>query len=278
MARFLFYRQVLRATFLVCTALGVATDLSAQAPGASITSTAAGPKIPAYDVVSIKPDKSGNGTSFTNLPPDGFVGTNVSLDSLVFSAYDIIMDSQVSGLPGWARSDRYDIEGKVDAETAQRWKTLSPEARWKLEQPMLQSILADRCQFKAHQETRELPVYDLVIAKNGLKMKESPADEHTTEYMTDETMTAHAMAIDSIVLGFSSELGRMIIDKTGLTGKKFDFELKWAPDDRRDAANAADAAPSLFTALEEQLGLKLVPSKAPVEVLVIDHMEKPSAN
>jgi uncharacterized protein (TIGR03435 family) len=147
---------------------------------------------------------------------------------------------------------------------------------------MLQALLADRCHFKAHQETKELPVYDLVIAKGGLKMKEAPPGEQ--EYYgrsggsSGLTFTAHAASVQSLAMSLSSDVSRIIVDKTGLGEKKFDFELSWTPDDRRAADNAADAGPSIFTALEEQLGLKLVPSRGPVEVLVIDHMERPSPN
>jgi uncharacterized protein (TIGR03435 family) len=153
------------------------------------------------------------------------------------------------------------------------------QERWKLEEPMLQSMLADRCKLKVHRETREMPVYDLVIAKGGLKMKEAAGNEVDAETMKSSgTMIAQALSTDSLVNAFSGMVGRMIVDKTGLAGKKFDFELTWMPDDRRAADNAADAGPSFFTALEEQLGLKLVPAKGQVEVIVIDHIEKPSAN
>jgi uncharacterized protein (TIGR03435 family) len=91
-------------------------------------------------------------------------------------------------------------------------------------------------------------------------------------------MSAHALSMDSLVYGFSGMLGRMIVDKTRLDGRKFDFELTWTPDQQRAATDAADAGPSIFTALEEQLGLRLVPSKGPVDVIVIDHIEKPSPN
>jgi uncharacterized protein (TIGR03435 family) len=284
MARFHFERQALRAAFLVCAALGIASDLPSQAQTASSPSAGSmndkGAKTPAYNLVSIKPDTSTNGASLISFPPDGFVATNVPLYSLVQNAYKIVMDSQVSGVPDWARSDLYDIEARVDAQTAQSWKTLSPRERLQQEQPMLQSILAEKCQFKAHQETKEMPVYDLVIAKGGLKMNEAPPDENTTDQMTDYTLIAHAMSIGAIADALSEGLGRFIFDKTGVTDKKFDFNLNWTPDasNTNNAANAADLPPSLFTALKEQLGLKLVPSKAPVEVLVIDQMEKPSAN
>jgi len=207
--------------------------------------------------------------------PDGFVWTNIPLASLVRAPYGIIIDSQVLGLPDWARWENYDIQAKVDADTAERWKKLSRKERGQEEQQMMKSILADRCQLKAHQETKELPVYDLVIAGRGLKMKEAPPNESPTETMSFNQMTVHAMQINTIVFTFAGTVGRMIVDKTGLGDKKYDFELRWTMDDR---PSVDDAAPPLFTALEEQLGLKLVPSRAPVEVLIIDHLERPSPN
>jgi uncharacterized protein (TIGR03435 family) len=210
--------------------------------------------------------------------PDGFRWTNFPVSNWVRNAYDIIMDSQIVGLPGWAGTEPYDIEAKADADTAEAWKTLTFKERWKQEQPMLQSLLADRCKLKVHHETRDLPVYDLVIAKGGLKMKEAPADENDAESMGPGKLSARALSMDSLVFGFSGMVGRIIVDKTGLAGKKFDFELKWTPDNQRAGDVSPDAGPDLFTALEEQLGLKLVSSKDPVEVIVIDHIEKPSAN
>lgn len=210
--------------------------------------------------------------------PDGFLWTNFPVSAWVRNAYGVSMDSQMVGLPGWADSELYDIEAKVDADTAEAWKKLTYKERWKQEQPMMQSLLADRCQLKAHRETRNLPVYDLVIAKGGLKMKEAPADEAEAETMGGGKMIARAVSTDSLVIAFAGTSGRLIVDKTGLAGKKFDFELTWTPDDERAANDAADAGPSIFTALEEQLGLKLVPSKGPVEAIVIDRIERPSKN
>jgi uncharacterized protein (TIGR03435 family) len=209
---------------------------------------------------------------------DGFQWTNFPVSKWVHSAYGVIMDSQIVGLPSWADSEPYDIEAKADAETAESWKKLTPKERRKQEQPMLQSMLADHCRLKVHRESRDLPVYDLVIAKGGSKMKEAAADDCNGGSMGPGKMTAHGFSADRLVSALSGMVGRMIVDKTGLGDKKFDFELTWTPDDRRAADNAADAGPSIFTALEEQLGLKLVPSKGPVEVIVIDHIEKPSRN
>lgn len=231
-----------------------------------------------FEVVSIKPDNSEIPGASMRALPDGFRWKNFPVSTWLRSAYGVIMDSQIVGLPGWADTELYDIEAKADADTAEAWKKLTYKERWKQEQPMLQALLADRCQLKVHRETRELPVYDLVIAKSGLKMKEAPADEKDAETMGGGKMIGRALSTDTLVIGFSGMDGRMIIDKTGLGGKKFDFALTWTPDDRRAADASPDAGPDFFTALEEQLGLKLVPSRGPVEVIVIDHIEKPSEN
>lgn len=233
--------------------------------------------VPSYEVVSIKPHKSGEVGSGMRTLPDGMEWWNISLYSLVQAAYDIEMEDQISGLPRWAKSETYDIVAKADAQTVERWKHLSEKQQWAEEEPMIRSILEERCQFKAHEETRELPVYDLVIAKGGLKIKEAAADKNSTETMYSGRMVAKGMQVDAIVTGFTNSVGRPIVDKTGLGEKKFDFELRWTPDGQQAADNSADA-PQLFTALEEQLGLKLVPAKGPVPVVVVEHMERPSPN
>lgn len=265
---------VLLMALAVC-AVAVCSFLRAQT--AAQPEVAGGPP-PAYEIVSIRPDKSGSPAETMHWLADGFQWTNFPVSKWVHSAYGVTMDSQIVGLPSWANTEPYDIEAKLDAETAESWKKLTPEERRKQEEPMLQSMLADRCQLKVHRETRELPVYDLVIAKGGLKMNEAAPDKGSGGSMGPGMMKAHAQSTDSLVSAFSGMVGRMIVDKTGLGDKKFDFELKWTPDDRRAADNGADAGPSIFTALEEQLGLKLVPARGPVEVIVIDHIERPSAN
>lgn len=138
---------------------------------------------------------------------------------------------------------------------------------------MMQALLIDRCKLKFHFEKKELPVYDLVIARNGTKMKEAPQDEVETAGMEGGEvikLIAHALSMESFMPTLSGMDGRLVVDKTGLGDKRFDFTLHWSPD--------AGSGPTLFTALEEQLGLKLVPSKESVNVLMIDQMERPSAN
>ncbi len=230
-----------------------------------------------YEVISIRPHKSFSGGGGIWFRPVGLESRSLTLAPLIAGAYGIPNQSQVYGLPGWVASSSYDIQAKVDAQTAEAWKNLSPDQLEKQQEPMLRTLLADRCQLKAHLETRELPVFDLVIAKSGLKMKEAPPEEEHGGYISGNEMKGSSTAIDWLVLNLAAWSDRKVVEKTGLAGKRFDFDLTWMPEDRRDA-DPANAGPSIFTALEEQLGLKLVPSKAPVQVLVIDHIERPTPN
>lgn len=235
-------------------------------------------KVHAYQIVSIKRNRDPSTDFGIRRLPDGHAWTNIPLSKFVRDAHGIIdvfgitMDSQVSGLPDWTRSENYDVVAKVDAKTAKRWESSYFEERWREEQQMMQSILTDRCKLKARQEMKEMPAYDLVIAESGLKIKEAPPDERPMQGMGIGHMTVHSMAIDTIAKAFPFSVGRPIIDKTGLGDKKFDFELKWT--DKRPSAD--EEASSLTAALEEQLGLKLVPATAPLIVLIVEHMERPS--
>ena len=225
-----------------------------------------------YEVVSIKPSKFAT-TGGTQELPDGFRYTNMVLDSFVDGAYGMNGD-HVIGMPSWAKSDHYDIEAKVDSDTAEAWKKLTYDERWKQEQPMQQALLAERCKLKVHVETREMQAYDLVIAKGGLKMKEAAPDEKPMGQVSDGDITFRAMPIKDLIAAIPKD-GRLVVDKTGLGDKKLDLDLKWMPENSR---SDTDSGPSLFTALEEQLGLKLVSSKALGKLLVIDHIERPTPN
>jgi uncharacterized protein (TIGR03435 family) len=156
---------------------------------------------------------------------------------------------------------------------------------------MLQAMLANRCQLKMRREVKELPVYDLVIARGGLKMKEAAPDEAELSYLktyamysdagqsegVTMTMTTHAGTALALAQNLPRYAGRIIVDKTGLGDKRFDFELKWSSDP--DApADKGGTGPAIFKALEEQLGLKLEPAKEPVDTFVVEQMERPTAN
>jgi uncharacterized protein (TIGR03435 family) len=262
-------------TLLLLLAIGTATQSRVLAQSAADSSTQATQKMPAYEVISITPNKSDAQKSGWRSSPDGIVLTNAPLTWLIRSAFGIISDDQFSGLPAWVDSDRFDIQAKMDPETAAAWKAGSRQQKVQLQRQLLQSLFADRCRLKFHHETKQLPVYDLVIAKSGLKMKEVTSTGGGRVWMGDGQFGADAGTMEDLIFSLSDEVGRVIIDKTGLGEKKFEIKVKWAPDEQQ---GSADAGPGLFPALEEQLGLKLVASHGPVDTVVIDSIEKPSSN
>jgi uncharacterized protein (TIGR03435 family) len=256
----------------------------APAPSAQVAT-------PTYDVVLIKQNKSSSGVlSISSVIPT-FKGTNLSLIMLLINSYPVRSDL-IYGLPSWTRSARFDIEAKIVNPDKEQLDKLTDEQR----REMLLSILKDRFHLQAHLETKILPVYDLVVAKSGPKFTGGPEANkdiaaaitekhlmHAGMLMNDGELTAAGTPLSSLAYTLSGTVGRTIIDKTGLTGN-YDLELKWTPE--RAAAASADngqtddqsSASSLFTALQEQLGLKLQSSKGPVQTLVIDHVEMPSEN
>jgi uncharacterized protein (TIGR03435 family) len=257
-------------------------------PAASAPPTdATAAKAPAFDVISIRPNKdnaqmSGDGTirmrvGSRNLP-DGYSASNIALKMLLANAYGVKPD-QITGGPGWIDSDHFDIEAKVVAANGATPQPLTREQS----NLMLRSLLADRFKLVVHNETKEAPIYELVIAKNGSKLQESKPEESTgrnSVIFGSGRFTGHAMQLGSLISILSNQLHRPIVDKTGLTGR-YDINLHWTPDQvpgSVDATSTDASGPSIFTAVQEQLGLKLQPAKAPVDVIVIDHIEQPTAN
>ncbi len=178
-------------------------------------------------------------------------------------------DAQISGGPDWVNTDRYDIQAKIEGKVAEGERSA-----------LVRELLLERFQLKFHRETRELNVLALVPAKGGAKVKASPPDGdvhmNTSGGKPVTRATAAAQSMQSLAGYVGNRLGKIVIDKTGLDGR-YDFTLEWSPD-TDSAATADSAAPSLVTALREQLGFRLETQKAPVEVLVIDHIERPTAN
>ncbi|HEY4362090.1 MAG TPA: TIGR03435 family protein [Bryobacteraceae bacterium] len=234
---------------------------------------------PAFDVASIKPNKSID-RRFGIVPsPGGLVrATNTTLRQLINAAYGT-PDFRITGSTGWMSTDRFDIEAKASGDP--------PRAQLQL---MLQSLLADRFKLVVHLETKELPTYDLVVARGGPKFKEAkcvgtPSPQNPCgAYSGSAThFFARAAKIGQLTQFLSTHESRIVIDKTGLSGE-YDMELTWTPVDPPLGVGDADQAPldpngpSIFTALQEQLGLRLEPSKGLVEILVIDSAEKPTGN
>jgi uncharacterized protein (TIGR03435 family) len=192
----------------------------------------------------------------------------------VESAYHIMEASRILDAPDWVKSgSRWDIDAKVSGEDAAAFSKLA----WEDKDRMLLPLLQDRFRMKAHLEKREIPVYDLILAKGGPKLKEATPDEAAKGYMRgqDGKIDSVSMPVSAMLAMLNNEAGRPVVDKTGLSGK-YDFVLEYVPVSK--AATDETGGPSIFTAVEEQLGLKLEPAKEPMDVLVIDSIEQPAAN
>jgi len=232
-------------------------------------------KVPAYDVVSVKPHQPGDGNQSQGPTRDGYAARNVMIALLIRDAYNLTKLDQISGLPGWALDARFDLEAKMDEDSASAFRKLPHDQQWQQRQLMLQAALADRFKLKVHRVSKMLPVYDLVVAKGGSKLKPSQGNEGWWSW-SGPAITVHAEPVSMLTMCLSKlpDVDRVVVDKTGLAGD-YDVDLKWTPEDEQARP---DAGPTIFTALEEQLGLKLVAAKGPVVVLVIDHVERPSPN
>jgi uncharacterized protein (TIGR03435 family) len=270
--------------------------------------TGATENLPKFDVVSIKLHEdegmSRMGIGF-GTTPDGLSFKGGSLDMLLQMAFDVPRDRLLNDSE-WAKSSRFDVEVKVAPEDSPRLQALTRQQRW----AMLIPALEDRCALSFHRERRDLQVYTLVLAKSGPKLKEAapansdvitlgstgpaqaaqpPAMSFSSKGMT---IWARGATMDSLAQMLSQQMGTTVVDKTGLTGK-YNYELSWMPDEDSlqlmglpipgpppggSGQSQQPVGPSIFSALQEQAGLKLEMHKEPVDVIVIDHMEKPSAN
>jgi uncharacterized protein (TIGR03435 family) len=267
--------------------------------------TVASAQMPSFDVASVKPDKADSGMMggschgtdsvyggalpFSPPPLGRCVMRNVSLKMLIQTAYDLRgpeAGQRISGGPVWLDSNKYDIEAKA----------AEPVSEAELKR-MLQSLLAERFQLALHRETREMPGYTLGVAKGGPKLKEAKPDEVRKGLWQQGggPLTGQAASMQTLAQTLAMRLGRPVTDRTALTGA-YDFTLTWTPDESEQGGlqsalanlppeiaaqlsrNRDPNGPSLFTAIQEQLGLRLEPQKQPAEVLVIDHAEQPSAN
>lgn len=232
-------------------------------------------QMPAYEVATIKPAAAN--------------GYALPLRVYIQAAFGLHPNSVgwVIG-PDWINSARYVIHGKPPDSIEKAMQSMTVGEKRQQVELMMQSLLADRFKLKAHFETREMPVYELTVAKGGTKLKEN-TDPNQGQFVIGSSSARGIgvpMRVFCDLLGSVADIGgRAVIDKTGLSGA-YDFSLKWTPMDAVASSGGlsgtagltnADGA-SLFTAMEEQLGLKLVSAKAAEQVLVIDHIERPSEN
>jgi uncharacterized protein (TIGR03435 family) len=226
-----------------------------------------------FEVAAVRANKTGQrGGGITAIGGGRFRATNIPLKILIATAYDVSFD-QISGGPGWLDTERFDIEAKPDG--------LATTSQIHL---MLQNLLAQRFGLQLHRETKEMPVLTLIPDKgiSRLRVHDGPEVDFGIRPGDRGQVVFNGVSMQRFSQFLSMRLRRTVLDKTGLTGV-YDFELSWAPDDPQQEGSASPPQPdpsgaSIFTAVREQLGLKLASGKGPVEFLTITHVDKPSEN
>ena len=225
--------------------------------------------LPVFDVVSVRPNQSGSQNSSSGrVAGNRYTATNVSLVSLLRVAYGI-QEFQIDGQPRWADLDRFDIVATIpDGARSEDWPL------------MVQTLLRDRFKLRFHREPRQASVFALTVAKNGHKL--APADPSKCKSPTGSCgfngsptqIDGTSVSMAQLTARLSRSLGVMVIDNTGLDGL-FDITLQWTVEDQF-TGRGASASPTIFAAIQEQLGLRLESTKGPVDVLVVDSAEKPA--
>jgi uncharacterized protein (TIGR03435 family) len=295
----------LAAAFVFLTLAGPAFTGSAQTaqPKPELLLFHPSGPVPSYEVATVKLLNSNTADRVVKLPPGVMARTfsPLSIRHYIMNAYGAIYAAQIVGGPDWINKDAYDINGKVPDDLQAAFQKMTFVDRNDQTRATQQSLLSDRFHLKAHFETRVLPVYELVPAKGGLKITTVPAPPESKAgdppvhvrncypqlpgslgVMLNSkglrVVNGCAINIQSVIRPIGPDAGdRPIVDHSGFTGY-FDIKgLAWAPLGDADASNAPDA-PSLSEALEHKLGLKLVSAKDPIEVLVIDSIDRPSPN
>jgi uncharacterized protein (TIGR03435 family) len=236
----------------------------------------------AFEVATFKPSPPDASFKGIRLSRHEFLAVNTNLSDLIVFAYGV-HQKQLVGAPGWAETEKFDIQAVPNSEG------LPTLDQWKL---MVQKLLEDRCKLSFHHEQKELPVYVLTVSKTGPKLTPSLGNSIGLPALGFRGKTGGDVSASNVTMGDfinfmtrNVKLDRPIVNRTGIQGR-YDFELDWTPDDTQfpgrnetpPPTEGASTPPSLFTAVQEQLGLRLDATKAPVDVLVIDHIEKPSEN
>jgi uncharacterized protein (TIGR03435 family) len=284
--------RTIRRTFLLATA-GIVAIGAINALGAQTPVRAA--QFPAFEIASVKPHKADDQRVMMVAQPGGRFAASTALRLLIRTAYRL-QDDQISGGPSWLTSDLFDIVAKAE-DSASPSQIAS----------MIQALLADRFKLVVHHETRELPMYALVLARRGgtlgSQLRRNDCVRADTDLAPDPTqpppcgsirtgfgrLNIRATNMGQILQFLSPSVDRVVVDRTGLAGN-FDLDLQWTPNLPQGPSGgrppgeppllngqAVDSnPPSIFTAVQEQLGLKFESTKGPVDVLVIDHVERPT--
>jgi uncharacterized protein (TIGR03435 family) len=229
---------------------------------------------PEFDVVSIRPSRSNESGGGMNPIPDGISARNLSVNTLIQIAYGL-KPWEISGGPDWARTARWNVEAKAEGD---------PSFQKKKE--MLRTLLADRFQLQFHRETRRMRIYSLTRAKGGPKLQATASGVRGYVRPRRGLIEGQGLTMTTLAEFLEGSLGQSVTDKTGISGA-FDIKLEWTPTEGEldyqiqgygFDGNVDANGPSIFTAIQGQLGLRLEAGKGPVEVFVIDHIARPSEN
>jgi uncharacterized protein (TIGR03435 family) len=249
--------------------------------------TAAPAPIPVFDVAAIhlhNPEPHEHNSIWSSPFDSHFKAVNVNLIMLIHWAF-AIPETQILGVPRWASTTWFNIDAESGSSVDRQMHGLTSEAGGLQKRKMVQTLLADRFKLATHAETRELPIYALVVAKSGPKFGAVQANGTTVNHGRDYIQVQGTNSIALLAEELSKEVGRDVVDKTGNQGR-YNLTLRWTPDnavsplDRSGGSSPTlgSSGLSIFAAIQEQLGLKLESQKGPVQVLVIDHVEMPSEN
>jgi uncharacterized protein (TIGR03435 family) len=233
------------------------------------------PDAPVFDVASVKANKSGDASLRLDIQPGGrFLATNIPLKQFIRAAYTLQLH-QIADAPSWVDSERYDITAISDRDltVSSPW---TPGGRYAVVQLMMQSLLAERFKMVSHLEERQAQGYELVLHRPGDRSRLTPAkgpcETGCGMRPGPGALAARGVPMPTLAEFLSQVTGRLVTDGTGLAGV-FDLDLRWTP----EAQLRPDSdAPSIFTALQEQLGLRLEPRRAPLTVLVVDSIDRPT--
>ena len=268
--------------------------------GQALTSTA---MPPSFQVATIKASRKDDTRAAMGFSAGGrgFYTINATARDLVQEAYGLKSTDQIEGASGWMTTEHFDVEARMEDGQAERLQAMSMGEKIEQVRLMVQSLLRERFGLKVHKSTRESSFFELEAAKGGAKLKLTtmasadpdgvkvphPAVGPTVHWNGPGKLQATGVGMEVLTeqlsrmpeLGFQGgfTMGILVVDKTGLSGM-YDWTLHWSPDNASGERPETADAPPLFTALQEQLGLKLVKAKGPVELVVIDHLDRPSEN
>jgi uncharacterized protein (TIGR03435 family) len=288
---------------LLALGAGIAlTTVSAMLGLAGASAQSLGEAPNAFEIASVKRSNQASPVSLNVSPGGRFTATGITLRRLIMYAYNVGAPL-TSGGDSWVDSERFDIvakppEGSIPDSVGRQlqlngkngrglgWMATGDNESAQRLRRMLQTLLADRFQLRLRKETKEMPVYALVVGRNGARVQESKIESSPQVSFVMGQLTFRSTPISFLVTMLTELTGRRVLDETGLKSN-YDFKLQWTPDEiQRPGAGAANPAtvqpefpdPSLFTALQEQLGLKLDSTRGAVQILIVDHAERPSEN